>query len=178
MPKKLKLSWIGSLKQWKKVYKGKQHWLGTGTSKDDLSSYKAALERWEAKKVEIDKAARKEADKSGYETWRNLLAAREGIEPHVYLTGGEPPPESPPTTPEEDAEMMARIPVLATTYPFAPQPPSTDKDSKTMEACITAYLEKQKQRYPTRVEISRCSPIEKDRWPTPHRVSEWGQTAI
>ena len=43
MPRKLKLSWNKSLKQWYKTENGQRLWLGTGKGKSDVESYRKAL---------------------------------------------------------------------------------------------------------------------------------------
>ena len=56
MPRKgqLELTWIASLKQWRKRYKGKTHYLGTGRGKSDKVSYQQALLKWHELKAETD----------------------------------------------------------------------------------------------------------------------------
>jgi hypothetical protein len=50
MPKQLELTWVGSLKQWRKRRKvegkTKTWYLGTGAGRSDRASYDRALEKW------------------------------------------------------------------------------------------------------------------------------------
>ena len=58
--KKLELSWIGALSQWRKRRlvegKTKTFYLGTGESKNDHESYQRALSKWKAIEAELDAA--------------------------------------------------------------------------------------------------------------------------
>jgi len=49
------LSWIAALKQWRKRYKGKTYYLGTGHGKSDRAAYQRALIKWQMKKEEADR---------------------------------------------------------------------------------------------------------------------------
>ena len=55
---KLELSWIDSLKQWRKRRfidgKRKDFWLGTGKGKADRESYERALKKWRLKEAELN----------------------------------------------------------------------------------------------------------------------------
>ena len=57
MPRKIELTFqkgTGSRAgRWKKTFKGKTHYLGSGSSRSDLQSYKSALEKWKAVKSEL-----------------------------------------------------------------------------------------------------------------------------
>ncbi len=73
MPLKLKLSWIGSLNQWRKRHHGETYYLGTGNGKTDMESYRKALAKWDAKNAEIDAAEQKtQADERLNDFSRNM----------------------------------------------------------------------------------------------------------
>jgi hypothetical protein len=143
MPRKLKLTWIAKLKQWKKVYKGKQHWLGTGASKDDMQSYKLALEEFERRKVKIDAEARAADQTSPYAPWQNSLASREGVEPEKYLVSPKAVPDSPQSI--RNRETIG-VPTIMSSVPYGSAAITAKGDKKIAET-ITAYLADQKQRY-------------------------------
>lgn len=46
MPRQRRLTFVAALRQWKKVYQGKQYYLGVGKSKTDWDSHNAAWKRW------------------------------------------------------------------------------------------------------------------------------------
>ncbi len=50
-----KLTWDSARKRWKKFYKGKQLYLGSGKGKTDNQSYLLALDEFERRRIEIDK---------------------------------------------------------------------------------------------------------------------------
>ncbi len=54
MATQLKLSWIGSLRQWRKRYRGRTIYCGTGRGKTDRESYQRALQKFAIRKAEID----------------------------------------------------------------------------------------------------------------------------
>ncbi len=61
MPRKLELTFqkgtAGRLGRWRKKYRGRVHYLGSGPSKSDVASYKLALVAWKSLKLELDKDA-------------------------------------------------------------------------------------------------------------------------
>lgn len=48
------LTWNAAQKQWRKKYKGKLYYCGSGKAKYDRESYKAAVAFWKQKKTEVD----------------------------------------------------------------------------------------------------------------------------
>jgi hypothetical protein len=107
MPLKLKLTWIGSLKQWRKRYKGETYYLGTGKDKADLESYRRAVAKWEAKKTELDAAEQKvlaeqrlDEHRRSYTQWGMFLASQD------KTAGRATEPE--PLTPERIEEIDQR----------------------------------------------------------------------
>jgi hypothetical protein len=54
-PKKLELSWHKPTKQWRKRFRGKEYYLGTGRGKADVDGYQRALDRWRELRAELDK---------------------------------------------------------------------------------------------------------------------------
>ena len=58
MPRKLELTFQkganGRSGRWKKFYRGKTHYVGSGRCKTDVPSYKAALAEWQKLKVKLD----------------------------------------------------------------------------------------------------------------------------
>lgn len=58
MPRKLELTFqkgtTGRSGRWKKFYRGKTHYLGSGRCKTDVASYKAALATWQKLKIKLD----------------------------------------------------------------------------------------------------------------------------
>ena len=55
---KLELTWVASLKQWRKRHKGQTYYLGTGKGKSDRVAYRRALARWNTLKAEHDETER------------------------------------------------------------------------------------------------------------------------
>ncbi len=56
MPTKIKLSWDSKNKCWRKMIKGKRYYLGGGSSKSDLKSYRAAYQEYEKILYNLNKA--------------------------------------------------------------------------------------------------------------------------
>ncbi len=58
MPRKWELTFQrgaeGRVGRWKKFYRGKVHYLGSGRGKSDLESYRAAVAAWTSLKVKLD----------------------------------------------------------------------------------------------------------------------------
>jgi len=54
MARKYELTWDKHKKRWKKFYKGRQYYLGSGESKTDQAAYQLALDAWRKKKTELD----------------------------------------------------------------------------------------------------------------------------
>ena len=55
---KLELTWVASLRQWRKRHKGKTYYLGTGKGKSDRVAYRRALAKWNVVKAENDETER------------------------------------------------------------------------------------------------------------------------
>jgi len=71
---KLQLSWIGSLRQWRKRFRGKTYYLGTGSGKSDRQSYIRALAKWTAIKAEATQGDRLEQLLSLHDNLQQQLA--------------------------------------------------------------------------------------------------------
>ncbi len=48
------LTWSKTRKYWKKIYKGREYYLGPARCKSDRKAYQAALKQWKLRKAEID----------------------------------------------------------------------------------------------------------------------------
>ncbi|HWE03127.1 MAG TPA: hypothetical protein VG326_12025 [Tepidisphaeraceae bacterium] len=82
MSRKLELSWIASLKQWRKRRmvdgKTKTFYLGTGTGKADLDSYERALAKWN----EIERGINVANEENRYAAWHDQISKSH---PHLFL---------------------------------------------------------------------------------------------
>lgn len=97
MATKLKLTWLGAVKQWKKRRDGKTYYVGTGKSKWDLDGYHQALAKWEAieKKLDADDDARAARVKALEDYHAKMLRPVVELTPTTTLTpvGFEQAPE-------------------------------------------------------------------------------------
>lgn len=61
MPRSFKLTWQpgveGRSGRWRRKYRGKVYYFDGGHGKSDREAYYRAVEKWEAKKTEVDAAA-------------------------------------------------------------------------------------------------------------------------
>lgn len=56
MSRRLELTWDKKRGRWKKCYRGRQYYVGSGTGKGDAAGYQNALTSWREKKQELDAA--------------------------------------------------------------------------------------------------------------------------
>jgi integrase len=80
MPRTTKLTWQlgknGRAGRWRKKYKGKIYYFPGGRGKSDREAYLAAVEAWEAKKLEVDRSAPRPHQpeyEAVIETWEQVL---------------------------------------------------------------------------------------------------------
>ena len=59
-PKELELTWHKPTKQWRKRFKGKEYYLGSGGGKSDLQSYERAVAKWRSISESLQQAAKAE----------------------------------------------------------------------------------------------------------------------
>ena len=55
---KFELTWVASLRQWRKRHKGQTYYLGTGKGKSDRAAYRRALAKWNVLNAENDETER------------------------------------------------------------------------------------------------------------------------
>ncbi len=144
-----KLSWIKSLKQWRKRYCGKTYYLGTGKGKTDRESHQRALSKWHQIKADVANETKRELAKKrlqhmrdAYADLRDQLAARPGIEPNPYAGRTAIDSDEPLQIPLERLLDPSR-------YHTVPNfPPSSDTtNSKRVVAHLDEYIEEQRRRY-------------------------------
>ncbi|MFT3785524.1 MAG: hypothetical protein QM770_05090 [Tepidisphaeraceae bacterium] len=89
MPRELELTWVATLKQWRKRKtidgKRKDYYLGTGSGKSDRASYARALAKWRDIEKTLELLTEGEALQERYNVWRDELASRAGINAAPYL---------------------------------------------------------------------------------------------
>lgn len=149
MGKKLQLSWIAKLKQWRKRRKvngeTKTFYLGTGKSKDDHESYLRALTKWkqiEQKLVEGDETARLFQQ---FQEWRASLASRPNVDATPYVVPTESQvDQSKPLHPAMERWLNGTA-RMGEDRPL-PAAPAV-KNGKTLGDWVDEYIAEQKRRY-------------------------------
>lgn len=137
MAKKLELTWIASLKQWRKVHKGKQHYFGTGANKSDAESYARALAKWYAFRDQSRRTEMEEATSAGYAKWRDALASRS---PQAMAAMMAPTADA--TLPDDHDPGAVSV---LTSIPLGSA--KVKQSAKSMGDFLTLYIADQKRRY-------------------------------
>ena len=177
MAKKLKLSWIGALKQWRKRRKvgenTKTWYLGTGSGKGDQASYEKALKKWKAIEAGLNVA---DAQAEASELSKRYSQAYSHLPTYV--------PSAVISDPDPDYDIEAasarnrRQNFIPTGKPESP--------SKTLAELVDEYLAAQRRRmengqqFPNAPREDRISPIRfiSYRYNARLMAKVWGTTPV
>lgn len=148
MAKGLELTWIASLRQWRKRRnvsgKRKDFYLGTGNGRDDWAGYQRALAKWKVIEAELDAAKAQTAVENAYAQWGEMLAARD-------LPDNRKPQVIAAPIPRLDGDelhpsMQRWMDGTARMGEDRPTAPPKVKD-KSLDAYIDDYIAEQRERY-------------------------------
>src|SRR5688572_5459085 len=151
MPKALELTWVASLKQWRKrrTVNGvsKTFYLGKGSSKDDRLSYAKALAKWREIATGLDLEERGGALRQQCEEWLTQLASRPDIDPTIYFPGASQADPTKPLHPSMERWLNGTARMGEDRFANPSTPRHSSKPTKTLGQCIEAYIEDQRGRY-------------------------------
>ena len=142
------LTWVASLKQWRKRYRGATHYLGTGQGKSDRAAHRRALSKWHRIKAEADDAARQQALEKkqkevsdAYAAWGEQLRAT-----HPESFRSRQAPDISPARAEQHERYRHDLSRMHLGLHFAPSS-SDGNASKLITEYLDEYIAEQRQRY-------------------------------